>query len=398
MGFDIKTRQQTSRVEPDNRIQEIPRNTYTCCGLKLKQLKQPWNFYPDPVSKTHPWNNAAISFREACWPMTEMAWILHLRVRILNRYFWIEKSPDEYWKYPGWFTSIGGNGRHYSPAFGHIWPMHFWEIGTALEVFSWDIEWSCKLRIFHLNWRWGFVVGDVGLEPQRWMDLCETDLQIFKFISWIPICILMNLGETCAITVGPCVSFDIGPAHILGDGEKGNNQICFLHCLQRGNSLHQELVTIDRTNRDNLWTLHMYNHFMTPIWSFFQQFLLYPAMQTCEAILEKLQVYKATSSTKLHSSYTFSNSVELSTATLADQKHLLQPPSDVFNVSWRRSIQLGSSEMGRAFNVCGIELHDQTETTFSCRHANANPRLKTAPLKSMTLVTERTCAKTRYFE
>ena len=100
-------------------------------------------------------------------------------------------------------------------------------------------------------------MGDVGLEPQRWMDLCETDLQILKFISWIPICILLNLGETCAITVGACVSFDIGPAHILGDGEKGNNQICFLHCLQRGNSLHQVLVTNDRTNLDNLRTLHI---------------------------------------------------------------------------------------------------------------------------------------------
>ena len=108
-------------------------------------------------------------------------------------------------------------------------------------------------------------MGDVGLEPQRWMDLCETDLQIFKFISWIPICILLNLEKHVPSRSEHAFSFDIGPAHILGDGEKGNNQIFFLHCLHRGNSLHQELVTIDRTNRDNLWTPHMYNHFMTTI-------------------------------------------------------------------------------------------------------------------------------------
>lgn len=163
---------------------------------------------------------------------------------------------------------------------------------------------------------------------------------------------------------------------------------------------HQVLVTIDRTNLDNLWTLHI-----CTIISWHLSYLSFTSYYFTLQCKHMKQYLKRTAPlSKL--SYTFtrqllplsSNSVELSTATLADQKHLLQPPSDVFNVSWRRSIQLGSSEMGRAFNVCGIELHDQTETTFSCRHANANPRLKTAPLKFMTLVTERKCAKTRYFE
>lgn len=223
--------------------------------------------------------------------------------------------------------------RHYSPAFGHIWPMHFWEIGTALEVFSWDIEWSHKLRIFHLNWRWGFVVGDVGLEQQRWMDIRYWWLLIEPILTIFGHCIyVQSFHDTYPIFLSPVTTLPCN-ANIWSNTWKE-----LLHLVNLVTSLPGKLLPLS------------------------------------------------------------SNSVELSTATLADQKHLLQPPSDVFNVSWRRSIQLGSSEMGRAFNVCGIEIHDQTGTTFDCRHANANPRLKTAPLKFMTLVTERTCAKTRYFE
>ena len=114
---------------------------------------------------------------------------------------------------------------------------------------------------------------------------------------------------------------------------------------------HQVLVTIDRTNLDNLWTLHI-----CTIISWHLSYLSFTSYYSTLQCKHMKQYLKRTAPlSKLSYKFTrqllplSSNSVELSTATLADQKHLLQPPSDVFNVSWRRSIQLGFVRDGWSF-------------------------------------------------
>ena len=206
-----------------------------------------------------------------CWKAwkdrwLERLWLFFKQLRVNSARkrgdFWIEVRHQIYWKYPGWFTNylVGSCGR--GALFTSIWPM--W-----------------KLRIFHLNWRWGeFSVKRFspmwamsgGVRTIR-MDLCETDFQMFMFMSWIyPPAVFW--GNTCH------QSMRIFWPYSWWWRQRQQSNLFFLHC-------HQELVTIDQTNSDNLWILHMYDHIMAPILSIFHHLLLYPAMQTYEAILEK---------------------------------------------------------------------------------------------------------------